>query len=282
MRFKKIIIAAGLLSLTTLSGCATVDNKDPLEGFNRGVYKFNDTADKAVIKPIAGAYKAVVPQPIRTGATNFFGNLNTVISVINDLLQFKFSKALTDSGRLMINTTFGIGGLIDLASMDGIPKANEDFGQTLGYWGVGSGAYIVLPFFGPSSLRDTTGLVVDTLAFDPISYIEEPAVRNSMRAFSFLNIRANLLPASDLLDEAALDPYAFMRDAYFQRRESQISDGAKSGTQEGSDAGFYDEPAAAPKPTSELSTPEAAPSASTAPETTSPELTTEVAATPAA
>lgn len=274
MRFKKIIIVAGLLSVATLSGCASVDNKDPLEGFNRGVYKFNDTADKAVIKPIAGAYKAVVPQPIRTGATNFFGNLNTFISVINDLLQFKFSKALTDSGRLMINTTFGLGGLIDFASMDGIPKANEDFGQTLGYWGVGSGAYIVLPFFGPSSLRDTTGLVVDTFAFDPITYIEEPAVRNSMRAFSFLNIRANLLPGSDLLDEAALDPYAFMRDAYFQRRESQISDGAKSSNAEAIDADFYEEPTASPKPSAELSTPEAVPSAAVMPEPTNEAVST--------
>lgn len=210
-----------------LSGCASTGNgnKDPLEGLNRGVYKFNDVADKAVIKPIAGAYKAVLPSPIRSGVNNFFGNLNTFVSVINDVLQFKFDKAFEGAGRFVINSTFGIAGLIDVASMDGIEKRNEDFGQTLGHWGVGSGPYIVLPLLGPSSARDTTGLVVDTVAFDPISYVDDPATRNSARALKLLDKRAQLLPGSDLLDEAALDPYAFMRDAYFQRRESQIHDG---------------------------------------------------------
>lgn len=208
-----------------LAGCASAGNKDPLESINRGVYKFNDVADKAVIKPVAGAYKAVLPSPIRTGVSNFFGNLNTFVSVINDLLQLKLGKAVEGAGRFVINTTFGVAGLVDVASMDGIEKRNEDFGQTLGYWGVGSGAYIVLPFLGPSSVRDTTGLVVDTLAFDPITYVDDPAARNSARALKMLNARARILPASDLLDEAALDPYAFMRDAYFQRRQSQIHDG---------------------------------------------------------
>ena len=208
-----------------LSGCASSANNDPLEGFNRGVYKFNDVADKAVIKPVAGAYKAVLPSPVRSGVNNFFSNLNTFVSVINDLLQFKFDKAAEGAGRFVINSTFGIAGLVDVASMDGIEKRNEDFGQTLGHWGVGSGAYIVLPFLGPSSVRDTTGLVVDTLAFDPISYVEDPATRNVARTIKLIDKRAQYLPASDLLDEAALDPYAFMRDAYFQRRNSQIHDG---------------------------------------------------------
>ncbi len=208
-----------------LSGCASTANNDPLEGFNRGVYKFNDVADKAVIKPVAGAYKAVLPSPVRSGVNNFFSNLNTFVSVINDLLQFKFDKAAEGAGRFVINSTFGIAGLVDVASMDGIEKRNEDFGQTLGHWGVGSGAYIVLPFLGPSSVRDTTGLVVDTLAFDPISYVEDPATRNVARTIKLIDKRAQYLPASDLLDEAALDPYAFMRDAYFQRRNSQIHDG---------------------------------------------------------
>ncbi len=208
-----------------LSGCASTANNDPLEGFNRGVYKFNDVADKAVIKPVAGAYKAVLPSPVRSGVNNFFSNLNTFVSAINDLLQFKFDKAAEGAGRFVINSTFGIAGLVDVASMDGIEKRNEDFGQTLGHWGVGSGAYIVLPFLGPSSVRDTTGLVVDTLAFDPISYVEDPATRNVARTIKLIDKRAQYLPASDLLDEAALDPYAFMRDAYFQRRNSQIHDG---------------------------------------------------------
>jgi len=225
MRIKKITLISALLMASLLSGCASQANRDPLEGFNRGVYKFNDTADKAVLKPIAGAYKAVLPSPVRTGISNFFGNLNTFITTINDLLQFKFDKAATDAGRFVINTTFGIGGLIDWASMDGIEQRNEDFGQTLGHWGVGSGAYIVLPLLGPSTIRDTGGLVVDTFAFDPLSYIEDPATRNSLRAVKYVDKRAQLLPASDLLDDAALDPYAFMRDAYFQRRASQIQDG---------------------------------------------------------
>lgn len=220
----KGLLFASLFGLM-LSGCASTANNDPLEGFNRGVYKFNDVADKAVIKPVAGAYKAVLPSPVRSGVNNFFSNLNTFVSVINDLLQFKFDKAAEGAGRFVINSTFGIAGLVDVASMDGIEKRNEDFGQTLGHWGVGSGAYIVLPFLGPSSVRDTTGLVVDTLAFDPISYVEDPATRNVARTIKLIDKRAQYLPASDLLDEAALDPYAFMRDAYFQRRNSQIHDG---------------------------------------------------------
>ncbi len=226
MRIKNITLISALLLASLLSGCASQANRDPLEGFNRGVYKFNDTADKAVLKPIAGAYKAVLPSPVRTGISNFFGNLNTFITTINDLLQFKFDKAATDAGRFVINTTFGIGGLIDWASKDGIEQRNEDFGQTLGYWGVGTGPYIVLPLLGPSTLRDTGGLAVDTFAFDPLTYIEEPATRNSLRALKYLDKRAQLLPGSDLLDDAALDPYAFMRDAYLQRRASQVNDGA--------------------------------------------------------
>ncbi len=225
MRLKNTTVIT-LICLSMLSaGCASEAHKDPLEGINRGIYKFNDVTDKAVLKPVAGAYKAVVPSPLRTGVNNFFGNLGTVVTAINDLLQFKFDKAFTDIGRVAINTTFGVAGLIDVASMDGIEQRNEDFGQTLGHWGIGTGPYLVLPFLGPSTVRDTAGLAVDTVAFDPISYIDEPSVRNSLRGVKILDKRAQLLPASDLLDDAALDPYAFMRDAYLQRRASQIQDG---------------------------------------------------------
>ena len=230
MRINTTVLFASILLASMLTGCATQANKDPLEGLNRGIYKFNDTADKAVIKPVAGAYKAVVPTPIRTGVNNFFSNLGTVVTAINDLLQFKFGKAMDDSGRFVINSTFGILGLVDVASMDNVPKNNEDFGQTLGYWGVGNGAYIMLPLLGPSTLRDTGGLVVDTWAFDPLGYIDEPAARNGLYVLKFIDKRAQYLPASDLLDEAALDPYAFMRDAYLQRRDSQIRDGAAAET----------------------------------------------------
>lgn len=245
MRINTMGLIGSIFLAVMLTGCATQANKDPLEGLNRGIYKFNDTADKAVIKPIAGAYKAVLPSPIRTGVNNFFDNLGTVVTAINDLLQFKFSKAMDDAGRFVINSTVGILGVIDVASMDNVPKHNEDFGQTLGYWGVGNGAYLVLPFFGPSSLRDTTGLVVDTVAFDPISYIDDPRTRNQMRLVKFVDKRAQYLPASDLLDDAALDPYAFMRDAYLQRRESQVKDGEVSQADD-ADYDAEPEPAAAP------------------------------------
>lgn len=215
----------GIILAVSLTGCASQANKDPLEGFNRGVYKFNDTADKAVIKPIAGAYKAVVPSPLRTGVNNFFDNLGTVISFFNNVLQFKFSHAMDDAGRFAVNSTFGILGLIDVASMDNIPQHSEDFGQTLGYWGVGSGPYLVLPFVGPSSLRDAAGFAVDYSTFYPVSYIDHVRTRNQVLILNFIDTRAQYLPASDLLDEAALDPYSFMRDAYLQRRENQVADG---------------------------------------------------------
>lgn len=219
------VILAGILLTGLLGGCATQGNKDPLEGLNRGIYKFNDTADKAVIKPIAGAYKAVMPSPVRSGVNNFFSNLGTVVTIINDLLQFKLGQAMDDTGRFAINSTFGLAGLIDVASMDGIEKHNEDFGQTLGHWGWTNSTYIVLPFLGPSTLRDTGGLVVDSAFFDPIYYVDNVRTRNQLLIAKFIDKRAQYLPASDLLDEAALDPYAFMRDAYMQRRNSQIHDG---------------------------------------------------------
>ena len=218
-------LLVGVLLAGMLGGCATQGNKDPLESMNRGIYKFNDTVDKAAIKPVAGAYKAVVPSPLRTGVNNFFTNLGTVVTLVNDLLQFKLDKAMTDAGRLAINSTFGIGGLIDVASMDNIEKNNEDFGQTLAYWGWKDSTYLVLPFLGPSTLRDTGGLVVDSAFIDPIYYVEDVPARNSAIALKFIDRRSQYLPASNLLDEAALDPYAFMRDAYMQRRNNQIHDG---------------------------------------------------------
>ncbi len=230
-------LVSGFLLLGVLSGCATQGNKDPLEGLNRGIYKFNDTVDKAAIKPIAGAYKAVLPSPVRTGVNNFFSNLGTVVTIINDLLQFKFSDAMDDTGRFVINSTFGIAGLIDWASMDGIEKNDEDFGQTLGYWGWKDSAYLVLPFLGPSTLRDTGGLIVDGAFFDPIGYVDDARDRNQLLLTKFIDTRASYLPGSDLLDEAALDPYAFMRDAYLQRRNNQIHDGnaPKENLQDGAD-----------------------------------------------
>ena len=223
-----ILMVAGILMVT---GCATQANRDPLEGINRGVYKFNDVTDKVVFKPVATVYKAITPSPIRKGVNNFFNNIGSVISTVNNLLQFKFSDAFTEAGRFVINSTFGIAGLIDVAGMDKIPVHKEDFGQTLGKWGAGNGAYLVLPFLGPSSVRDTAGLVVDIYAFDPITYVHregEVAAHHVLRGVQFLDKRTELLDAKDIVDDASLDPYAFMRDAYLQRRNTQINDGVVS------------------------------------------------------
>jgi phospholipid-binding lipoprotein MlaA len=212
-----------------VSGCATQANKDPLEGMNRGVYKFNDVADRAVFKPVASVYKAVAPTPVRKGFNNFFNNLGSITTVLNDLLQLKFANAFTDAGRFIINSTFGLAGFIDVAAMDNIPNRKEDFGQTLGVWGVKNSAYLVLPFIGPSTLRDTTGMVFDSATSDPITYthnIGEIRLHNQLRAAQFVDKRTELLDAKDIVDEASLDPYAFARDAYLQRRDNLIADGA--------------------------------------------------------
>jgi len=211
-----------------VTGCASQANKDPLESINRGVYKFNDVTDRAVFKPVATAYKTVAPTPIRTGVNNFFNNLGTLTNVLNNLLQFKLANAFSEAGRFVINSTFGIAGFIDVTGMDKIPVHKEDFGQTLGYWGVGPGAYLVLPFAGPSSVRDTTGWIFDLSTTDPITYthnIGEVRLHNQLRAAQFIDKRTELLDAKDLVDDASLDPYAFMRDAYLQRRASLVQDG---------------------------------------------------------
>lgn len=224
MRNKFLIILMTSF-ITVMTGCASVDNRDPLEGLNRGVYKFNDVSDKAVFKPIAGAYKAVLPAPVRGSVNNFFSNLKTFVTAINQVLQFKFNKAAESAGRFVINSTVGIAGLFDVASKQGIPQYKEDFGQTLGYWGVGNGAYLVLPFFGPSSLRDGAGLITESMTIEPLGYVDDPRTRNILLGTKFIDTRASFLPGSDLLDEAALDPYTFMRDAYLQRRANQVADG---------------------------------------------------------
>lgn len=231
MHTKLLRLFTACLISVLLVGCASQANKDPLESFNRGVYKFNDVTDKAVFKPVAQGYKAIAPTPVRTGINNFFNNLRTISSILNNLLQFKLANAFSETGRFVINSTFGIAGFIDVAGMDNIPVHKEDFGQTLGYWGVGNGAYIVLPFLGPSTVRDTTGLVFDTITTDPITYthnIGEVRLHNQLRAAQFIDKRTELLDATDLVDEASLDPYAFMRDAYLQHRENAVNDGATS------------------------------------------------------
>lgn len=225
MSNKLIQFVAAFLFAITLAGCSSTSDKDPLEPMNRGIYKFNDVADKALFKPVASGYKAITPTPIRAGINNFFNNLSNVVTIVNQLLQFKFNKAAETTGRFVVNTTVGILGFIHVASRTGFNTYREDFGQTLGYWGMGNGPYLMLPLLGPSNLRDTAGLITDWLFFEPLGYVEDPQTRNILLGVKFIDRRADLLPGSDLLDEAALDPYAFMRDAYTQRRINQVSDG---------------------------------------------------------
>jgi len=213
-----------VLVIFQVSGCATQANQDPLENFNRAIYKFNDVADGAIVKPISKGYKNITPTFIVKGVNNFFNNIRDVVTVINELLQGKIEYAANDTGRILVNSTIGLLGFIDVHSMNGGERRKEDFGQTLGYWGVGQGAYLVLPFIGPSTTRDAVGFVTDTLAFDPISYINNVRGRNQVRILQFIDARTELLNASAIMDEASLDPYAFQRDAYLQYREALVKD----------------------------------------------------------
>lgn len=229
MRLRRVLLVAGLSTVLLLQGCAGVatydrDPRDPLEGLNRAVYQFNDGLDTVVLKPLARGYNAIVPAPVNKGVTNFFGNIDDITSAVNNLLQFKLTRAVSDVGRVLVNSTVGLLGVMDVASNMNLPKYGEDFGQTLGSWGFGPGPYIVLPLLGPSSGRDTIGLVADWFT-DPINYIEDDQVRWGLKGLDLIDTRADLLNASRVLDEAALDPYSFLRNAYLQRRQSAVYDG---------------------------------------------------------
>lgn len=207
-----------------LAGCATAGNpRDPFEGFNRAMFGFNDTLDKAALKPAAKLYSDLLPSFVQTAIGNFFGNIGDVWTLVNDVLQGKGEQGASDFMRVTINTSFSLLGLIDVASDAGLTKHNEDFGQTLGTWGVGSGPYVVLPFFGPSTLRDSVALPVD-ISGDLWTYKRPMKVRNAGSVVRVIDNRAALMGASNLIEEAALDPYEFVRDAYLQRRENRIRD----------------------------------------------------------
>ena len=216
---------AALVLLTT--GCAArgdVASRDPFERWNRGVSEFNDNIDSVVLKPVAVAYREVTPPTVRTGVSNFFGNLGDFWSFVNSALQFKWQNAAENLMRVNVNTFFGLGGILDVASEMNIDRHREDFGQTLGRWGVPAGPYLVLPLLGPSTLRDTLALPVDRRG-DPVQDINPQASRNATYLLRAVDARSNLLRASAVLDEAALDKYSFTRDAYLQRRRAELFDG---------------------------------------------------------
>jgi len=210
----------------TLLGCATSGGNpsDPLEPLNRAMFGFNDTVDDAVVRPVARAYRAALPGIVRTGISNFFSNLEDVWISVNDVLQGKVQQGFEDFGRFLLNSTFGIAGIFDIASEAGLLKNSEDFGQTLGSWGIGTGAYLVLPILGPSTVRDGFGLLLDTQT-DLVFRIDGVRVHNSLYLTRAIGTRANLLDASSVIETAALDKYAFVREAWLQRRRNLVYDG---------------------------------------------------------
>jgi len=215
-----MMLAAALV----LSGCATTNPNDPFEGFNRAMFRFNDTVDQAAVKPAAEMYKKTVPNFVQIGVGNFFGNMEDAWTAVNNLLQGKMADGMSDVMRVAVNTAFGLGGVLDIGTEAGLQKHREDFGQTLGKWGVKPGPYIVLPLLGSSTLRDATVLPLD-IAADPWHYKRPVHVRNIGSAVRVVDQRAAVLDASTLIEEAALDRYEFVRDAYLQRRQSKVYDG---------------------------------------------------------
>jgi phospholipid-binding lipoprotein MlaA len=218
-------LAALLLGVSILAGCATTaDKPDPWEGFNRKTFAFNEKLDEAVLKPVATGYVKVVPGFAREGVTNFFSNLEDVGTSLNNFLQGKPGEGVSDVGRFVVNSVFGVLGLWDVATPMGLEKHYEDFGQTLGVWGVDSGPYLVLPLLGPSSARDAPAKVVDPSWYYPIA-LDNDRIYWSLWTLDKIRTRADLLQAGSVLDQAALDKYTFIRDAWLQRRRSQVYDG---------------------------------------------------------
>lgn len=203
------------------SASATAQAYDPWIDANQRIYAFNDFFDRLLVRPIAATYTTVVPRFARQGIGNFFSNIDDINVFVNDLLQFKMDDAISDSSRFLINTTIGVGGFLDVASDLGFMKNEEDFGQTLGVWGIGTGPYVMLPVFGASNVRDSFGLVLDTL-FNPIQYHDESAVRYPLLLLEELDRRASYLALDDLVSG---DPYLFIREAYVQRRNYLVNDG---------------------------------------------------------
>lgn len=226
-------------------GCATLEGPenpdDPFERFNRSVYSFNETVDKYALKPVAKGYKTITPGSIDKVITNFFSNLDDIVVIFNDLLQFNITQTASDFSRFIVNTTIGIAGLMDIATDFGLKKHNEDFGQTLGVWGVGEGPYLVLPFIGASNVRDGSGFLVDTSQLDVTTTQLEGGDEIYVLGVKYIDIRADLLKTTNILDEIAPDRYAFIRDAWVQRRRHLVSNGEASAATEVNNELFEDD-----------------------------------------
>ena len=218
------VIGLALVLAAAQGQAAAADPRDPWESVNRRIYTFNDVVDAAVVRPVAQLYVQVVPGFARTGVHNFLGNLSDVWSMANSALQLKGQATAETLMRVSVNTVFGLAGVLDVASEMGLEKRKEDFGQTLGYWGVPSGPYVVLPILGPSTLRDGLGLPLDFKG-DPGQSVKDVATRNTLTVLRVTDLRASLLKTVDTVKEASLDPYSFVRDAYLQKRENDIYDG---------------------------------------------------------
>lgn len=252
--YKILLLIATLL----LGGCATGKNPaDPYESFNRGVYKFNDTLDQTLAKPTAQTYEKYMPELGKMMVSNFFSNLDDVVVTVNDLLQLKFKQAISDASRVVFNSTFGVFGLFNVTTK--LEKHNEDFGQTLGYWGIGPGPYLMLPILGPSTVRDGAGMAVDTVP-SQLGKIRPVTTRNQLYLTKGINRRAQLLDAEKVMDEATLDKYEFLRDAYLLHRQDLVYDGdpPRQKYDDEEDAGDASTPDTAP------------PAASSPPETSAP------------
>jgi phospholipid-binding lipoprotein MlaA len=235
--------------LLVLTGCATVpsgkaDPRDPWERFNRSVFNFNEALDRAIARPVAKGYVKVTPRVVRTGVSNFFNNLETVPNIVNDVLQGKMGQAGRDSGRFLLNSTLGLAGLFDPASAAGFEQNDEDLGQTLGKWGVKSGPYLMLPILGPSTVRDAFSRAADTY-LEPVAYLGDESTRYIIRAVDLLDGRANLLELDAQL-ERTFDRYAFVRNAWLQRREYQVKDGDIEDESMELEEGFAEDPTTDP------------------------------------
>lgn len=252
---KRAVRLGTLAIVVALGGCASTSTSehDPFESFNRAMFSFNDKLDQVALKPAATAYKDVTPSFVQTGIGNFFGNIGDIWSAVNSLLQGKLENGFNGVMRVAVNTVLGFGGVLDISSEAGLTRHQEDFGQTLGSWGVQSGPYVVLPLFGSSTVRDTVGLPVDIYG-NIWTYKRPVAWRNVGAAVRLVDQRAALLDASNLLEDVALDKYQFVRDAYLQRRASQVNDNQNDGGWE--DAEPMPAPAAAVAPAPAASEPQ--------------------------